>query len=391
MPRLHYFPFLSLLFVGTLCSSMIVPYLGFYIVEGLGREPWTISLFAAGIATLSIGTNRTFANWIDSGTRPFPLIGMAAAGFLIASVSLSIFPGFWSVLTVGVFGYGLSSTAVSTMFSLGGALAERRELPRSKFNAYMRATTSTAWMIGPAVTFMISDQIGHTAVFEASAVIGIVWLGLWWFAAPREPAAAPKNEQPGGTARPAVDKAGLWLAVAFVFCLSTAHSMTFTALPLFYVQEVGLPGYAPGTAFSVKTFVEVFAIFLTPLLISRFGLVKSLLATSVLAVAAIQVLASVGSFPQMIAGAALEGFYYGLFASLGISFVQSFSENRPAYATAMYWNTLKLSGFLAGPVAGLIAQLSDFQMVIRFASVVALLAVIILVFGSRKTAARAAR
>ncbi|MEP2474339.1 MAG: MFS transporter, partial [Paracoccaceae bacterium] len=172
-----------------------------------------------------------------------------------------------------------------------------------------------------------------------------------------------------------------------VFCLSSAHSLTFSALPLFYVQEVGLPGYAPGTAFSVKTFVEVFAIFATPLLIARIGMRAALLGTTVLAVVTIQLLSMVHSYPQMLAGAALEGLYYGFYASLGISYVQSFAPDRPAQATAIYWNTVMISGVLAGPAVGFIAQAYDFRTVVQVASGVALGAAVVLVLGRRASEA----
>lgn len=374
-------PFLLLLFVGTVCSAMIVPYMGFFIVNGLGHEPWTISIYAGMVSCLAILVNRNFAGRLDGGDNAFPLIGIAAAAFLIANLVLSIAPLFWVVLSVGVLGFGISTSTVSTLFSLGGSMAERHGIARSRFNAYMRATTSTAWMVGPAISFLIADQLGATAVFKLSALLSLLWLGLWWWAVPHDLRLEAKDDQTSEQGQGGLNT-GLWLAAAFVFCLSTAHSLTFSALPLFYVQEVGLPGYAPGTAFSVKTFVEVFAIFSTPYLIARFGLRKSLFGVTLLAVVTIQVLASVQSYPQMLAGAAMEGLYYGLYASLGISFVQSFAPNRPARATALYWNTLMVTGILAGPAAGLIAQAYDFRTVILVASGVAGVAAIVLVLGS---------
>jgi SET family sugar efflux transporter-like MFS transporter len=208
--------------------------------------------------------------------------------------------------------------------------------------------------------------------------MSVLWLGLWWGTLPRDITAGAK---PVAVSSGRATPKGLWLAAAFVFCLSSAHSLTFSSLPLFYVQEVGLPGYAPGAAFSVKTFVEVLAIFATPMIIARFGMWKALLATTILAVVTIQLLASVQTFPQMVAGAAMEGLYYGFYASLGISYVQSFAPNRPARATAIYWNTLMVSGLLAGPAVGFIAQAYDFQAVVRVASGVALCAAVVLMFG----------
>ena len=375
-------PFLLLLFVGTLCAAMIVPFMGFFLVDSLGRQPWLISVYSLLVVGLTIIVNRNFGRRIDTGQRVFPLVGIAAVGYVLATAVLAIFPQLWGVLTFGVVGFGLSSSAVSTMFSLGGSLAERHDVDRKSFNAYMRATTSTAWMLGPAVAFFVADRFSGASVFVVGFGGSLIWLALWWRALPRDVTAEPKvTAGHNGTGEPS--NHALWLAAAFVFCLSLAHALTFTALPLFYVQEVGLPGYAPGTAFSMKTLIEVFAIFSTPFLIARFGMRNALLATTLLAILTIQILASVQTLAQMLGGAALEGLYYGLFASLGISYVQSFAPDSPARATAIYWNTLMVSAIIAGPVVGFVAQIFDFKTVVQMASLVAVVAAGILALGIR--------
>lgn len=376
--------FLLLLFCGTVCSAMVIPFMGFFLVEGLGKEPWIISVYSVLALSLTIFTNRQFAKRIDRGHRVFPLVGVAALGYLTAAASLSFAPMLVTAMTLGVVGFGVSSSAVSTMFSLGGGLAERHDIERPRFNAHMRATTSTAWMIGPAMTFLLADQMGVRAVFVTCLGVSSIWIGLWWLTLPRDITAKAKPVAPSIEPTSQLGL-GLIKAASFVFCLSLAHSLTFTSLPLFYVREVGLPGYAPGLAFSIKTFVEIFAIFSTPMLIARFGIWRALLSTTLLAVVTIQVLASVNSLPQMFVGAAMEGLYYGFFASLGISYVQSFAQDRPAQATALYWNTLMVSGLLAGPIVGFIAQSYDFQMVVRIASAVALFAAGVLIAGRPKT------
>ena len=376
---LSIYPFLLVLFIGTICSSMVGSFMAYYIVDGLGRAPWTISLYAAGVTVLGIICTRTFGRWLDAGVAPFPLIGAALGGYLLATTALSISPSFWIVLSFGVLGFGLSSSAVSTMFSLGAVVAERCMMPRGRSNAFLRATVSTAWMVGPAMAFLFSERFGEAAVFKLALVLAIIWALMWWRIIPREMTLRPRT---GSVESASIRKPdGLWLAAVFVFCLSSAHSLTFSALPLFYVREVGLPGDAPGMAFSMKTFVEVFAIFTTPMIISRFGLKGPLVVVALMATVTILLLSYVQTYPQMLAGAALEGLYYGLYASIGISFMQSFSGNRPAQATALYWNVLSVSGILAGPATGLIAQAYNFRTVVLVASAVAAFAALLL-FGS---------
>jgi SET family sugar efflux transporter-like MFS transporter len=229
-------------------------------------------------------------------------------------------------------------------------------------------------MVGPAAAYAVADAFGKPVVFRMALVLALGWALLWWTVVPRHVAIVPAAKaEPGERGR--TDVALRWAGV-FVFLMGLAHSLTSAALPLFYVQEVGLPGYAPGLAFTMKTAAEIPAVLSTPFLIARFGPRRALFAVVALATVAIVVLASVRTFPQMLAAAALEGVYYGLYASLGISFVQSFAEDRPARGTASYWNAQMLSGILAGPAVGLVAQLASFHAVIQAASVIAALAAV---------------
>lgn len=377
MPKSLPLFFLLLLFVGTVCNSMAVSFMGFYIVDGLDQEPWSISFYTGLFALVVIVSNRNFAKHMDQGSNPFLMIGFAAVGYFVAAKSLSLSPGFLTVVTIGVIGFGIGSSSMSTMFTVGGVIADCRAIKRSTFNAYMRATTSTSWMIGPALSFTIADQAGPTVVFQVASVIAILWLCLWWWTAPRNAAVQPLSVSQSDAGKK-TSNAEFRTAIIFVFCLALAHSLTFSALPIFFVREIGLPHFAPGAAFSLKTFFEILAIFSTPFLIARFGLRTSLFGTTQLAIVAILVLATVQSFPHMLIGAALEGFYFGLFSTLAISFVQSLSEDSPAYATAMYWNTMMITLVVAGPAAGLIAQVSDFQTVVFTGSAFAVVSAILL-------------
>lgn len=233
-------------------------------------------------------------------------------------------------------------------------------------------------LVGPATTFLIADLVSIDAVFYAALILSFIWLGLWCLGLPIDITAGSQPKSDTQKA-PAVSENGLWFAIIFIFCLSLAHSLTFSSLLLFYVQEVQLSGFVPGVAFSMKTFVEVIAILLTPAIVWRFGMRPTLRATALLAVVTILLLSSVRSLSQMLFFAALEGLYYGLYASIGISYVQSFAMGRPARATALYWNTLMITGLLAGPAVGFIAQAYDFQTVIQIASIVALSAAVVLV------------
>ena len=120
---------------------------------------------------------------MDQGSNPFPMIGFVASGYFLAAFTLSLSPGFLTAVTAGVIGFGVGASSMSTMFSVGAVIADRRAIKRSTFNAYMRATTSTSWMIGPALSFTVADQAGPEAVFLVATAIALLWPCLHWWAA----------------------------------------------------------------------------------------------------------------------------------------------------------------------------------------------------------------
>lgn len=370
-------PFLCLLLTTSLCSSMIIPFMGFFIVEGLGREPWSISLYAGLAMLLTVFANRMFSKRLDRGETAFPLIGIAAIGYVVANLSLVVVPSFVTLITVAVIGFGLSSSATSTLYSLGHGVAKTAGLRPETFNSFMRATTSTAWMMGPALSFSVAGRFSPETVFQVAFCLGVIWLVLWYQVVSRDARIRSKSEAQNDLTPPPRE---LLLAATVCFCISLGHSLTFTALPLFYVKELNLPTYAPGLAFTMKTLVEIFAILSTPWLIVKFGLRPMLMGIALISAATIQYLHTVTSLAEMLIGAAFEGFYYGLYASVGLSFVQSFAGGQLARATAIYWNTLILSGLIAGPLAGLVAHFESFALTIQLASIGGIISFLLLCF-----------
>lgn len=375
---------LLLLLVGVMSTSAIVPFMGVYIVEGLGKDPWMISLYSAMTILVALVVNRQFGEWIDAGRRVRPLVLVCIVAFAIANCAVLIVQSYWILISVGFLCFGIASAAVSTMYSFGRLYAEREGLNITRYNSYLRSMTSLGWMISPALAFFMAGQFGYLAVFKMALGLAAVWAVLWYFVMPADFSVEPRVK-PGADKAPIpeVFNRPLWYAAFACFCFSLAHMLCSNALPLFYIQEVGLPTFAPGLSFSIKTFVEIIAILSSPLLISRLGARSALLCAAVLGVLAFWVLSLVTNLPLLIVGSALEGLYYGLFAGVGITFVQSFAAGRMARATSLYMNGLFLGGLIAGASMGLIAQFFDFKTAIQLASLGTIAAFVVL-FATRR-------
>ncbi|WP_424830764.1 MFS transporter [Ruegeria sp.] len=359
---------------------MMAPFIPFYIVQELGHPPWQISIYSALGILLTVSFNRFFATRLDSGQRFAPLVGLSISGYVTALISVLIWPSYWTLISVCVLGFSLSSSSLSTMYSFGRYSAARYKFEIAPFNAWLRAMTSLGWMMGPALAFFIAGQWGAERVFATALCAATIWALLWWHTMPRE-ARSDVLERPqiaGGD----TDRL-LWLAVTACLFFSTAHVLCSSALPLFYVREAGLPEYAPGLSFSIKTATEIVIILTTPLLLRRFSAVAGLILSGVLGLVAFLVLAQVKDVGTMVAGAALEGAYYGLFAGVSLTYVQSFANGRMARANALYVNSLFIGALFAGPSVGMIAQFSGFQMAILAACLPMLGALGVLLFTAR--------
>ncbi|WP_306257791.1 MFS transporter [Pararhizobium sp. IMCC21322] len=360
---------LVLLLVGVMSTSAIVPFMGVYIVEGLGKDPWMISVYSAMTLVVALIVNRRFGEWIDQGRRVAPLVLVCIVAFVIANCSILIVQSYWVLVSVAFLCFGVASAALSTMYSFGRLYAEREGLNIVRYNSYLRSMTSLGWMISPALAFFVAGQFGHVAVFKVALGMAALWLILWYFVMPADFAVEPRVASGVATdAKPEAFNRPLWYAATACFCFSLAHILCSNALPLFYIQEVGLPTFAPGLSFSVKTFVEIIAILSAPVLIIRFGARHVLLGAAVLGLVAFWVRSSVSNLTTMIVGSALEGLYYGIFAGVGITFVQSFAAGRMARATSLYMNGLFLGGLIASSSMGLIAHFYDFRTAIQLAS-----------------------
>ncbi|UWR22073.1 MFS transporter [Sulfitobacter sp. S190] len=374
---------LLLLLTGMLATASLIPFMGVYIVQELGQEPLMISVYAVTTLTLTLLVNRNFGERIDRGDRIAPLLMTSMGAFSIGLCVMLMTRNFWVLPIVCSPLFALANGAVSTMYSFGRLSAERYGWDIAQFNSYLRATASLAWMIAPAFAFSVAGGLGNRAVPVVALVMAGVWALLFWRVMPMDFAKAldPVDDTGAAIAKPDPLPA-IWLAAAVCLLFALAHSATSMALPLFFLEEVGLPKFAPGLAFSVKTGVEIVAILSTPMLMRVFGIRRCLMMAGAVALLAFVTLAQTRGLPGLVIGAALEGLYYGTFAAVGLLFVQGFANGRMGRATSLYMNSLFLGGLIASPMMGAIAQFLSFQAVI-YSSIVWALGALALLFAMR--------
>ncbi|WP_418137611.1 MFS transporter [Agrobacterium sp. El2ro-1b] len=370
-----------LVFIAGSTNAAVVPFIGFYIIQVLGHPPATLGLYSVTAMVASIIASRFYGERVDAGVRVRPLLLLSVFGAFIAAAAAT--SGHLALLVaVTATGMGLSNAASTLIFSYGRYYGRVNALDAPSYNAFLRTMVSLAWMLLPAAAYLILDLAGAKAVFINAMMMAAIWAGLALAIVPRGQT-CPMERRADGDADTRRNLP-LLMAAAASFCMSFAHALCASALPVFLVREVGLPDYVPGLSLSVKCAMEVLLILLAPRIMRRVSARILLGVSAVMAIIAFNIIASVQTLPAMLVGAAMEGAYYGLCAGTCLTFVQGFARGRTARATALYMNSIFLAGLFAVPLMGFVSQYASFGTSIRLASVGAGAALLLLFLTRRQ-------
>ncbi|MDS7595496.1 MFS transporter [Agrobacterium tumefaciens] len=373
-----------LVFVAGGTNATIVPFIGFYVIQVLGHPPATVGLYSVIAMISSIMGSRIYGERVDAGIRIRPLLMASIIGAMLAAMA-AMFGNLPLLVAITAPAMGLANAATTLVFSYGRHHGREMALDAASYNAFLRVMVSLAWMVLPAAAYLIADLAGARAVFANGLLMATIWGGLALAVVPRDQSCP--MERPAETEADGGRNVPLLLAAGATFCMSFAHSLCASALPVFQVREVGFPDYVPGLSLSVKCAMEVLLILLAPKIMRRVSARVILAGAAVVAIIAFNIIASVQSLPGMVFGAAMEGAYYGLFAGTSLTFLQGFSRGRMARATALYMNSIFLASLFAVPLMGLIAQYASFGLAIRLASAGAGAALLMLFLTRRQVTA----
>lgn len=362
-------------FTKSLGASSLIPLMSFFIVEGLGSEPWQVGLYTGLVMPLTLLANRWAGERLDHGFPVKRLLLISIFAFITLTALLTQVSSLLMLVLMVAPLMGLANMGSGTIFTYGRLYAERNDLDVARINSWLRMMVSLAWMIGPAASFSLVSQFGFSVTFFCTFTVGVLFLILAWTVVPHEFRSNRKE-----TATKDREPINWGLLIAGFTCLGfiITNTLFVSAMPLFFVQETGLPGSTPGLSLSVKCLIEVFIIFWSVKLAERIGIRQVLVLSAVLAATSMVLFAHVTELWQVFAISVLEGTYYGLFAGVSISFVQSFAPDRPGRATAVYMNSLFLGGMIGSVSMGIIASATDFRTVLYVAACASIVAMLVL-------------
>ncbi|SDR36274.1 MFS transporter [Pseudovibrio sp. Tun.PSC04-5.I4] len=373
----HPILFFAILFFGAFSIAFIIPLLSTYIIEEMQKPAWNLALVIGGFSLVSLLTNRVFGGWIDNGARVKPLLLINVCAITAHALAQLIAPTFFTLVVLGIPLLGIGTGALSTMYSTGRLFAEQTGRNPGTFNLHMRICLSLGWVFGPPAAFLLYGSFGFLQIHMAAVVSALIWLSLCIAFVPSslKTHIAKRLTAAGKTdAVPAL----LVIACIPVFALAAANSIFVSAGPIFLLKELSLPASTPGWAFGVKCLSEVVVIYFAVKPTARLGERNMMVLSSLGALLFFATITSATSVGQVLMLCMIEGMYYGICASIGITFIQNYALHKPGVATSYFVNAVFVGGFAGNVLTGIIASYTSFQNTISTSVVLALLAASVL-------------
>jgi SET family sugar efflux transporter-like MFS transporter len=349
--------------LAVMANSAMVPLMPYLLATRMGWELWQVGLCSFAVTAITILLNRRASALVDRGTSAVLLCAVGGAAQVVAGAAAigALQDPAFLVLVVPALAAGGATVPVFYAMGRRAAVAASRDVTKS--NSALRLATSAGWVIGPAGSFALmgsaNAEMALGAVSAAALVALVVLLSL------RRRLEVGSADAPGGAARKEVDRTDVpdphvrrrvRAAVALVFLLSFAHIATTTSLPLLLETHAGVPESGIGTVIAIKAAVEMAAILLAPGVLARCSPRIALLLCSSMAVVAYATYLVADGWAVAAFASVLEGGYYGLFAAVGLSWVQSLSPERIGWTTGAYMTGIYTGVLLASPVSGLVAS-----------------------------------
>ncbi len=379
LQRLDKYPilFFAVMFFGAFSIAFVIPLLSTYIIEELQKPAFNLALVIGGFSLVSLITNRIFGGLIDNGHRVKPLLVINISAFTIHALIQLTAPSYMSLVVLGIPLIGIAAGALSTMYSTGRLFAEQTGRNPGTFNLHMRICMSLGWVFGPPAAFLLYGAFGFTQIHLAATISALIWLALCLLFIPGSLKTHIKKQIQGSSSADSVPML-LLIACVPVFALSAANSIFFSASPVYFIKEMGLSTSVPGWAVATKSLFEVLIIYFAIKPTERIGERNMMALSSIGALLFFATITSATSVQQVLMLCIIEGMYYGICASVGITFIQNYARHKPGVATSYFVNAIFVGGLAGNILTGIIASYTTFQNTILSSVVLASLATLVL-------------
>ncbi|MFE0018221.1 MFS transporter [Mesorhizobium sp. NPDC059054] len=301
----------------------------------------------------------------DAARLRYPIvIGSALCG-LAGALILAFITSYLGFLVIFASLLAIAGSLFSQLMAL--AIVHARSS-----TAIIRAVASGGWVIGPPLGGLIAAWQSPTALFltiaGAYALLSLI-IGAMALRSSQLEATAGEHK----LAPEAPDKKPASILVIISALASIHFLLAVCALGIpWRIVQVGGSEYHVGLAFAIAAAVEIPLIVCSNVIVSRAGQATMLAVSSTMLLGFFVAVSLIDSVSTIVLLSVIHGIVAGVMMGLSLIILQERLPDRPAHASAIYSNTIRLSHVAALLAAGGIAQQISVVAIFQIAGALAL-------------------
>ncbi|MGX2975135.1 sugar efflux transporter [Ursidibacter arcticus] len=353
--------FLIVIFMTGLAGALRIPALTVYLHKEVTSDPMMVGLFYSINSLVSMILSQIVAYYSDRYPNRKLIIALSCVMQMFGCLLFAFNRDYYVLLILGTLILGLGSSASSQLFALSREYSNSQKRDSTMFNTVLRAQLSLAWIVGPPLAYLLSDQFGFTFMYCAAATIFAMSIIIVVLMLPQAVSSDPNianqndDEQIREEGISSNRNSVILLCVTCLF-VWTCNSMMFINMPIYLSESLGLSdrlaGLLMGTAAAIEIPVMLIAGYCT-----KFIDKKSLMLIGIVAGIGYYLCLSLATTEwQLIASQLLNGLFVGILASIGMIYFQDLMPYKMGTATTLFTNTGSASWVTAGPIAGIVAS-----------------------------------
>ena len=353
--------FLIVIFMTGLAGALRIPALTVYLHKEVTSDPMMVGLFYSINSLVSMILSQIVAHYSDRYPNRKLIIALSCVMQMFGCLLFAFNRDYYILLILGTLILGLGSSASSQLFALSREYSNSQKRDSTMFNTVLRAQLSLAWIVGPPLAYLLSDQFGFTFMYCAAATIFAMSIIIVVLMLPQAVSSDPnianqnEDEQIREEGISSNRNSVILLCVTCLF-VWTCNSMMFINMPIYLSESLGLSdrlaGLLMGTAAAIEIPVMLIAGYCT-----KFIDKKSLMLIGIVAGIGYYLCLSLATTEwQLIAIQLLNGLFVGILASIGMIYFQDLMPYKMGTATTLFTNTGSASWVTAGPIAGIMAS-----------------------------------
>ncbi|USD65600.1 sugar efflux transporter [Vibrio sp. SCSIO 43136] len=352
---------IALLFIGTafaigLCGAFFYPLTSLFIVEALGAQPAMLSLYMFLAVSSSVVVSQWIAKRSDQGLSRKRILMVSMSCYMLTAFSFVFIRDYYLALIVVVMLGSVGGAAFGQLFAMGREYGDKYLSDSTSFMSVMRSGIAIAWVFGPPLAFWLKAQVGFSASFSVSAVVGltsVVLTGLFL------PDAVSQSEEVNSEPNKGLNTQVVLFCIAVVLMFGS-NNLYITSMPLYLSQELVVDPSWLGLLFGAAALFEIPIMIAAGAFAARFGAKQVLLFGTFAGTLFYLTIIYATQFWALLAAQLLNGLFIGVCATLGMTVLQDMMKDRLGTASTLFSNMLQVSLLVASLSVGVIGELSSY-------------------------------